>query len=177
MDRRFKVVRTDTHKQCAICKDMVPLEGFSKASAERDGLYYCCRECNKARRKEAYQNGQGQQIKAERDAMKEFYIKQFGGKCVRCGYNEFMAALDFHHVRDKIAAIGHLITWAILGKGNPENIVKLEAELAKCILLCSNCHGALHGSCWSLEGEQFEPKFNPTTKSRDGELSDLPLFN
>ncbi len=53
--------------------------------------------------------------------------------CVFCGYNEHPAALDFDHIDPliKISNISNLL----LGSLN-----SLQAEIAKCQVLCSNCH-------------------------------------
>lgn len=52
--------------------------------------------------------------------------------CVRCGYNEHPAALDFHHVRgEKLFNIGYN-AW--------RGYEILKVEMAKCDVLCANCH-------------------------------------
>tara|TARA_Y100000310_G_scaffold280905_1_gene300973 strand:+ start:1449 stop:1922 length:474 start_codon:yes stop_codon:yes gene_type:complete len=59
-----------------------------------------------------------------------------GGKCNNCGYERCMAALEFHHKRNKENAIATMI----------RDISKQKAlkEIEKCILLCANCHRELH---------------------------------
>ncbi len=61
-----------------------------------------------------------------------------GGKCETCGYNRCPAALDFHH-RDPSQKDPN---WKSLRYQVLNDHVK--AELAKCILLCSNCHAEVH---------------------------------
>lgn len=58
-----------------------------------------------------------------------------GGKCSNCGYNKCSAALEFHHISDnkEFTIAGAKYSWN-----------KLEKEIKKCILLCSNCHRELH---------------------------------
>lgn len=62
-----------------------------------------------------------------------------GEECVICGYNKCRDALDLHHINpeEKEFNIGDLrkksLKWA-----------KIEAELRKCTVLCSNCHRELH---------------------------------
>lgn len=58
--------------------------------------------------------------------------------CSICGYNKCRTALDFHHldpsVKEKsIAAMVH-----------SSSLSKLQKEIEKCILLCSNCHHEVH---------------------------------
>ncbi len=56
--------------------------------------------------------------------------------CSVCGYNKCGAALDWHHVDSstKERRISVRTYFSKLG----------EAERAKCVLLCSNCHRELH---------------------------------
>ena len=53
--------------------------------------------------------------------------------CVRCGYKEHAAALDFNHI-DPLTKSFHVAqdatrAWHLI-----------EAEIAKCEVLCANCH-------------------------------------
>lgn len=45
--------------------------------------------------------------------------------------------LDFHHLRDKVICIGKAVarTWSK---------ERLEKEMAKCVVLCANCHRKRH---------------------------------
>ena len=59
--------------------------------------------------------------------------------CCECGYKKCSRALDLHH-RDpetKVMEIGRMITYH-------SSLEKLVAELAKCDVLCANCHRELH---------------------------------
>lgn len=58
-------------------------------------------------------------------------VKEFGGKCQRCGYDKFYGALEFHH-RDSSAKEATIAMMRSLPKA------RLEAQ--KCDLLCANCH-------------------------------------
>jgi len=64
-------------------------------------------------------------------------VEYKGGKCVRCGYNKNVKALQFHHI-DKTTKLfsissGHCRSWK-----------SQIAEVDKCILLCANCHAEEH---------------------------------
>jgi len=61
--------------------------------------------------------------------------------CVKCGYNKNAQALQFNHInpKDKCFLIGqraHKMHLARHTKGKQE----LKLELAKCEVLCANCH-------------------------------------
>jgi hypothetical protein len=66
-----------------------------------------------------------------------------GGKCVFCGYNKYIGSLDFHHTNpnEKKYSISDLRTYSF---------DTLKIELDKCILVCRNCHGELHGGLINL---------------------------
>lgn len=76
-----------------------------------------------------------------------------GGRCVRCslkhdGKNEAM--FDFHHLdpEHKDGTLSSMLSnksWKVV-----------EAELEKCVLLCSNCHRMVH----DLEAQASEGVFN-----------------
>ena len=64
-------------------------------------------------------------------------INYKGGKCVKCGYNKYPGALDFHHLDPSKK------DFSISRKKNCSfDIIK--PELDKCVLVCRNCHAELH---------------------------------
>lgn len=62
-------------------------------------------------------------------------VAYLGGKCRICGYDRCPAAFDFHHVdpMGKDFNISAATSWE-----------KAKTELAKCELLCANCHREVH---------------------------------
>ena len=67
-------------------------------------------------------------------------IKLLGGKCVKCGYNEYKCSLDVHHM-DPHKKDPHFSSW------RGWSMTKIKKEIVgKCILLCKNCHAALHAN-------------------------------
>lgn len=69
----------------------------------------------------------------------EFVDKQKEGKkCLRCGEADVIC-LDFHHI-DPSKKISEVRT---LARNTANNDLVLK-EIAKCILLCSNCHRREH---------------------------------
>jgi len=71
---------------------------------------------------------------------------QLGGKCVHCGFNKYKCALDVHHLdpKEKDVAFRSMRSWSL------DRIAK---EIKKCVLLCKNCHAALHAGEISLNKE------------------------
>ena len=73
-------------------------------------------------------------MKRRRRKIKQTLVDEAGGKCIRCGYDECIAALEFHH-RDPSEKEIRL---------TDRSMEKLRAEAAKCDLLCANCHRIVH---------------------------------
>ena len=76
-------------------------------------------------------------VSERRRRLKLMSIEYKGSKCVYCGYNKCIAAMQFHHLdpsqKDFRISSGHSKSWD-----------KVRNELDKCILLCANCHFELH---------------------------------
>jgi hypothetical protein len=53
--------------------------------------------------------------------------------CADCGYNTDSDALDFDHLRDKVERISRMLQTS-------RSIASLDAEIAKCDVVCANCH-------------------------------------
>lgn len=77
-------------------------------------------------------------------------VTKLGGKCSSCGYSKNLSSLAFHHMRGKEFALDA----RALSNRKLEPIMK---EVAKCILLCNNCHGEVHNPSLDLAKLLTEP--------------------
>lgn len=68
---------------------------------------------------------------------KKKLVDFFGGKCVKCGYNKCLGALQFHHVDRKTKK------FELSSTQITRNWELLLEEAKKCILVCSNCHAEI----------------------------------
>lgn len=77
-------------------------------------------------------------VNKRRRILKQKAVEYKGGKCIKCGYNKYVGALEFHHIEGEkdfgISAAGTTKSWE-----------KIKKELDKCIIVCSNCHKEIHG--------------------------------
>ncbi len=114
-------------RPCSKCKENKPLDEFyNRRNGIGNSVY--CKKCSN---------------EESRERARKFKIKCVeykGGKCVKCGYDKYIGALDFHHINPKekefrLAAV----------KSHAFNDL-IKKELDKCILVCSNCHREIHGS-------------------------------
>jgi len=78
-------------------------------------------------------------VKRRKSEIKKWFEKYKSNlKCSKCKENH-PSTIDFHHKQgeEKENAISHLVS-------NGYSIKKIESELKKCQVLCSNCHRKLH---------------------------------
>ena len=75
--------------------------------------------------------------KRRKDLLKKA-VEYKGGRCKICGYNKSKRALVFHHFDSAKKSFG------ISARGMTRAWAKVQKELDKCVLLCSNCHSEVH---------------------------------
>jgi len=82
-------------------------------------------------------------VHATRVERKRRVIEEKGGRCIKCGYDHCIDALDFHHIdpKQKERSWMHMRCWGE---------ERLQAELSKCILVCCNCHREIHAKLRGL---------------------------
>ena len=107
-------------------REIERLTGVNRGSIS----YYCSSGTRDAKRL--------QRLK-RRDEKKQQCVDYKGGECVVCGFNKFLAALEFHHLDPKIKDQN-------MAKQSARNLPfeKMKKELDKCVLLCANCHRGVH---------------------------------
>lgn len=114
-------------KTCRGCQETKPLTDFYKNSNVRDGHLNWCKPCIVTR----YSTG-----KAERQRALLRYIQDIkvARGCADCGYRENPVALDFDHLP------GHRKEFRIATMASGWSKAKIDAEIAKCDVVCANCH-------------------------------------
>ena len=95
-----------------------------------------CKDIFKPKKQIPISNYEG--VKKRRKKLKLMSVIYKGGKCQKCGYNDCIEALVFHHI-DKAKNKNFTIA-------SRSNVAwkTIKPELDKCILLCSNCHAKVH---------------------------------
>jgi DNA replicative helicase MCM subunit Mcm2 (Cdc46/Mcm family) len=77
-------------------------------------------------------------VARRRKILRERAVQYKGGKCIHCGYFRCQAALDFHHIDPTQKEFG------ISMDGITRSWERVQKELDKCVLVCSNCHREIH---------------------------------
>ena len=129
-------------KRCNKCGTVKPVSEFNKAKSKKDGYQSYCRKCNSDNLKEHYTSNKehySKKKKNRRRKIKEFISKvKKNGKCTYCPENH-EACLDFHHNDPKLKE--HQVVKMVNNRFGKKRIAE---EVAKCTILCSNCHRKLH---------------------------------
>mgnify|MGYP001607904393 CR=1 FL=1 len=142
--------RKGNNVECLWCKKPI----YRRPSSLReDKHYFCSLKCQKCFSSK-YQSGKNSKVwKGGKEKSRLRYLEWsnkrrlenkkraldiLGNKCIKCGYDKCIDVFDFHHTdpNEKDAEICKL-----LSKKWDE---KIEKEIKKCQLLCSNCHREIH---------------------------------
>lgn len=115
-----------TEKLCVDCGQVKDVSEFyirKRNNTERYHSY--CKSCVSNRSLQRQQK------------LKKQAVEYKGGKCMKCGYDKYTGALEFHH-NDP--------TKKEFSISNKSNVVfdNIKLELDKCDMFCSNCHKEIH---------------------------------
>jgi len=88
-----------------------------------------------------------QAVTRRRKILMQKAIEYKGGKCTICGYSKSTRALSFHHLNPAEKSFG------ISARGITRSWKKVQNELDKCVLVCSNCHAEIHDGLTQLPRE------------------------
>lgn len=110
---------------CPRCeKNCSTSDFYNRRGKENSSVY--CKKCTNL-----------QTVERQRNFKKQM-VDYKGGKCVKCGYDKCISALEFHHLNpnEKEFTLSHLKNYRF-----DEIIMN---ELDKCDLVCANCHREIH---------------------------------
>ena len=79
-----------------------------------------------------------------RRKVKATLVQEAGGRCVLCGYDRHVGALHLHH-RDPAKK-----AFSVTQNGGTRALARAREEVAKCVLLCANCHAEVEGGITAL---------------------------
>ncbi len=129
-------------KLCKTCNTEKPLTGdfWHKAKRRPDGWEYSCKECVKERTRNNYHSNKEKwnettkrNHRKRREKLQELKASL---SCTKCNEQRHWL-LDFHHVdptqKDFQLSQGERYGWE-----------KVQSEIEKCVVLCSNCHRDFH---------------------------------
>ena len=143
MDQRLTT--SDQLKRCTKCQNERPLDMFNRQKKGKYGVTSVCRPCINALarqnvpRKTSRRWGNTEQSKISKKARKKRLEKRkqniiLAAKnkpCMDCGQQFPPCAMDFDHQEIKLFHVSG---------GHKRSFDDLRAEIAKCDVVCANCH-------------------------------------
>lgn len=137
-------------KYCPKCKEVKDHTCFGKHVNRNDGLQPHCKMCVSDYHAERYKSDTSVKRRQRSNNYKNILIKrefvnQYKSSkgCLFCGEKE-PVALDLHHLDPKIkdSSVSRML-------GN--SIQTIMSEIAKCVVICSNCHRKHHAGVSGYE--------------------------
>lgn len=66
-----------------------------------------------------------------------YAIGKLGGRCINCHFSQWPCSLDIHHTDPTVkdSTFASMRGWSL---------ARIDREIVNCVLLCRNCHAALH---------------------------------
>ena len=128
-------------KRCPKCKEYKLRAEFYKDKSRKDGLKCHCKACRLSDLRRWTKENRGRcsaYMKEYFNKKRKFYREYKKNlKCQQCG-EAHPACLEFHHrnPEEKEFGIGHSI--------EKKSVEQVMNEIAKCDVLCANCHKKLH---------------------------------
>ena len=138
-------------KFCNTCQTSKPDDQFSKKGK---GLQSRCKACHTNYLKEHYNNNKiyyKDKASISRQGKRQ-WMRDFKATlaCSACGEND-PCCLDFHHTNGEEK---EFLVSGMAGHGVSKD--KILKEIAKCVVLCANCHRKLHSGTLARPAG-FEP--------------------
>ena len=129
-------------KKCSRCKETKPESEFHKHSKRPDGLNTQCKKCRNSYLKNWYKDNKElhlQRVKKSKQRNRDMFLEYKQTlKCTNCPEDRWYV-LDFHHKNPEEKEFN--ISEGLRDKISFKRMMK---EVAKCDVLCKNCHAALH---------------------------------
>jgi hypothetical protein len=124
-------------KRCARCGETKPLSEFHNHSGRRDGVQTYCKPCRAVIDHERYERTRGTRVPArmwERGRHDWLLTLKAGRPCTDCGRIFPPEVMQWDHVPGA-PKLGNIST-DLRGRSREQIL----AEIAKCELVCANCH-------------------------------------
>lgn len=104
-----------------------------------------CASCHRMRHAHLDFGRRSHPVAEHRRRRKARAVRYMGGNCAGCGRSGHPAIFEFHH-RDPAEK-----SFGIGVDGVPRRWSAVVAELAKCVMLCANCHREVHAGIREID--------------------------
>jgi hypothetical protein len=126
-------------RRCPACGENKPLDQFHVKKRYADRIIYSayCIPCGREYRRDHYRQNKEYYLRKEaarKRRIKEMVREAKARPCADCGVQYASWQMDFDHVR------GAKLFGLSMRLGGNYSIKKVRAEIAKCDVVCANCH-------------------------------------
>lgn len=128
------------NKICTKCQRELPLDMFRWKNKSANKKHSQCKECQSKQEKIHYEDRKEAVLARTLNAKErnfEYIKQQKSCGCAKCGEKRFYV-LDFHHKNPEEKEY-NINTMRV-----SYSLEKIQAEIDKCVVLCSNCHREFH---------------------------------
>lgn len=146
-------------KPCRVCHGVKPVDQFNYADRKTGRRKTLCRTCQYAQQRKHYAENKAQYLpriarntKAAANRRRMILREMKAQPCADCGVSYPYFVMDFDHRPGEVKVFGvaqHLHRY----RTEPE----LRAEIAKCDVVCANCHRFRTHGRREVAGEGIEP--------------------
>lgn len=133
-------------KVCSKCGEEKPLSGFRKDRTQKSGYQPRCKVCARSATNESYSKYKDKAAAryTERDRTTRQRLAEYKSslQCQCCGENTTVC-LDFHHIDPSTKSFQ-------LSNPSTRGWEAIMEEVAKCVVVCKNCHTKIHAGLIAL---------------------------
>lgn len=126
-------------KVCRVCQNLKPLTEFYPNKSCKFGVVGTCKICYVPRIKKWYADNRSVRQNAQNNrnqSRKQQAVDYFGNKCKDCEQSYPNYVYQFHHLDPSQKDVNPSYAMS--------SPTKMWTELAKCVMLCANCHMIRH---------------------------------
>jgi hypothetical protein len=128
-------------KRCVVCSQVKPLTEFPVRNKARSARHGHCKQCKAVYQRSWYERNRerhmavtGARRDRQRRLLQRLVAEAKSRPCADCGVRYPPYVMDFDHVKgQKLGNISRMV-------GSTPSTAKILAEIAKCDVVCSNCH-------------------------------------
>lgn len=153
----------DQYRRCQKCNVERPLTDFHRSSARPLGRAYVCKACVKEKTQSQPERERRRALQVKRYAKSRLLMQEMKNRpCMDCGGSFPHYVMEWDHPDRSIKS------FTIAMRAGGGITPSLMAEIAKCDLICSNCHRVRTRQQFEAgEWKSGRPRFDGTHHSTD----------
>lgn len=123
--------------KCSKCNNFKTVENFRKETRRKRGYSYYCISCASIISRNSHlkhKEKRNAKTRESKQKVLDFIRKSKEKPCTDCGKTLPYFVMEFYHRKDELKKFN-----IVNGVGTPFSLIKLQEEMNKCDVVCSNC--------------------------------------